>query len=205
MILKNLSVFFIYKKIRQYPKKEYKTLDKRSLRKHYPFTWSQAVINGNTVEMPATARQLKLLEKANTLVITDYIAAPDELTPPTRTGFYFISGTPLPVEIFYLRKMENNYELWLNYSRNKELIGEPERDDFHLLNFERNKPVQVIINGKKEVMEKGSLERIYIEQAYVLEYAGELDVIADKKQRGQVKRTILFEEAKIINLRRLFY
>ena len=70
---------------------------------------------------------------------------------------------------------------------NKELIGEPQRDDFHLLNFEKNKPGPVIINGKKEVVKKGSMERIYIEQAYVLEYAGSWGLSRIKAARAGKK------------------
>lgn len=201
-----MSVFYVYKKVTRFPKRIYKALNKHTLRTHEAVVHSKAGLNEEgELEVPAS-RQTRLIEKSNAVIITDSIVKPGNAgQPETRITFLNLTETPAPLEIFTLRKTSGNHELWLNYSGNAELIGEPQRDDFHLLNFEKEKPVQVIINGLNDTNEEGRYQRIYNEHVYVLEYTGELPVKPVKKLAGVFKREIPFEQAKPINLRRLFY
>jgi hypothetical protein len=200
-----LSVFFVYRSVKRVPKSIYKTLNKRSLRELYPYVFSKAGFEeGGELRAAFNKAEKALFRRSEAVFITDIIPGSEE-DLRSETDFHFLahSEKKLECEIFTFRKAEEGYELWLNYSGNRDYIGFPERDDFFMLSLEKQKPVKILINGK--LQDRWDTEPYYFEHTYLVEYSGEFPVQGMGALLGFYKRKLPLEKAKEINLRRLFY
>ncbi|MGJ8660624.1 MAG: hypothetical protein ACSHXL_01170 [Bacteroidota bacterium] len=112
-----------------------------------------------------------------------------------------------PVELFTIEKSDlGSFEIYLRYSQNHFSIGEPKRADYKLFELEKDKPIEILINGKSDHTMSSGQQRTYSEFAYIIEYLGEVktvDFLAPNKI--EIKREIPSQVEKRIDLRKILY
>jgi hypothetical protein len=104
---------------------------------------------------------------------------------------------PKKLDIFELRNNEE-FEIYLNYGHFE--VGIPERDNFKLCELEKNKPVEIKINGKTDFSLTSRRARVFKEQEYIFEYLGDFNKckILKEPYNGCLKH--LPKDRKVINL-----
>ena len=122
MAAKVKSIFRVFKKISQFPKNDYKALDKHLLREFPSFTYSNVDISeSNEYLIPLNVLQRKELKTADTLILTDLIETKEDYQ--TDVAQINRENKNIDLEIFSLKRGILDYELWLNYSENRDQIG----------------------------------------------------------------------------------
>ena len=125
-----------------------------------------------------TDSEIETLERFNYLNIFDYLDYHNKndfekhklLRNHINRINYVFSGNfirPLYWDCFVFRKNNNiSVEFIWDYSK----IGMPKRENFKICDLEKNKAIEININGKKD-----EHKRIYIEKNIIIEYLGEIN------------------------------
>lgn len=90
------------------------------------------------------------------------------------------------------------FEVFLHYDYFE--VGIPERDNFKICSLKMNQPVEIKINGKTDASMTSGRERIFKEQSYILEYAGDFTYCKLLKEPFDSVTKHIPSERKIINL-----
>lgn len=197
-------IFRIVEGKRVYPKKDYKELPKRILKFQDPIIYSS--VPEDSIAIPVTRNREKQFRDADCVLIIDKLNTVGDLyKPKTRLHFAKTSETNIPFSIFSLNRTDSTFNIFLNYSGNLGVIGEPVRDDFFLFSAETKKPFLIYINGYFDRGAQGHKRRVYVELVYYIEYSGEQETQSVGRTAPEHKVKITIDTATVIDLRRLFY
>lgn len=104
---------------------------------------------------------------------------------------------PRKFDIFELR-YSGEIEIYLKYGYFE--VGIPERENFKLCNLEKNKPVEIKINGKTDFSLTSGRARIFKEQEYIFEYLGDFNKCKILKEPYNSYLKHLPKDRKVIDL-----
>jgi hypothetical protein len=104
---------------------------------------------------------------------------------------------PNRLDIFDI-KFKSEIEIFLHYDYFE--VGIPERDHFKICSLKMHQPVEIKINGKTDSSMSSGRERIFKEQSYILEYAGDFSGCKLLKEPYDGITKHIPSERKIIDL-----
>ena len=95
-------------------------------------------------------------------------------------------------------KFKSEIDVFLHYDYFD--VGIPERDNFKICSLKMHQPVEIKINGKTDSSMSSGRERIFKEQSYILEYAGDFSGCKLLKEPYDGITKHIPSERKIIDL-----
>lgn len=197
-------IFRVVYKRQSFPKPEYKSLHKRILKSHDPVIYS--TVSEEIDSIPLAASRLEKFRSSDTVLVIDEFRSPEfTQVPETKLLMLNAALNGFPVMLFKFIYAENSFQIFLDYSRNARLIGEPERADFYLFSAATKHPFMFYINGYFDKGHGGNKTRTYLEQVYYIEYAGKKKVSFTAGVKGLNKVLLKLDNATVIDQRRLFY
>jgi hypothetical protein len=104
---------------------------------------------------------------------------------------------PNRLDIFDL-KFESELEIFLHYDYFE--VDIPERDNFKICSLKMNQPVEIKIKGKTDLSMSSGRERIFKQQSYILEYAGDFSSCKLLKEPVDGVTKHIRSQRKIIDL-----
>lgn len=116
---------------------------------------------------------------------------------------YLVSGNftqhPYQFKCFNIQQKEN-IEIHLNW--NYWDIGIPERENFKICELQKNKPIEINVNGKRDFSMTGRRARTFVERNFIIEYLGTVSEIEETNNIFQKK--IPTTKKRINLLKKLF-
>jgi len=194
-----IPVLRVLLKINRAKKGAYNTNYRNSI-KEWPkeVAFSDNQIIQNTLFVPSQFKSL-LLEKTNSIKSITLIENIDskEISYITQP----IQNKVCPISILEIIQINpSNFDVHLNYSKNKNFIGAPTRDNHKIGVLKTGSPLLYKINGK---IDWEDLQRYYNEIELYIEHIGNINNIEINTKMEKIPFTI--DEAKVIDERKILY
>lgn len=207
-----MDIIQVFKAVHRFDKTNYNPASRQALAVKPDHCLSRnAYLQGTTLFLPATSRQLPGLDNAGLLIITDSFGPDIPPADPPRS--------PLPpsvftqpcrrwaFEIFQLEKQPPAaFGLWLNYSANDAIIGLPRRQNHQIAALPPGGAVRYRLNGKADFTLSGRKQRTYTEFDYIIHYLGPADqVVFRPLNEMETTKRIPIDSCRMVDERKLLY
>lgn len=171
---KPVKILQIYRMVNEYGKDERSFADRKNKLVWKPISSQSGFVEDEVLYLPEDTLQDKKLGNGDLITIEDE----SDITPQQEwktVNKYYEKGNNHCFNLHHINTYEcfgfkgDPLELSLRY--NHTLVGDPSRDDFTLTRVEKDKPVEVKINGKHDT----SRGRYFKEQYYIFHLLGTFD------------------------------
>jgi len=186
----------IFRKIYLYGKDEKAFSDRKEKLVWKPFDCRSGFVLNNQLYLPASIGNNVHLNNCQLITLED--GAKPYATDVMYQNQCFQKNAHIELDIFKI-KWNDPMELHLNYGYFS--VGLPERQNFQVAILEKEKPIEILINGKTDFSASSRRQRTFIDQHYIIELSGEFSeaiLLSDHELKSTKKQ--LPVPAKKINL-----
>ncbi len=201
-LLRMIDVIQIYKSVKAFTKSSYTPESRKQFQERKNAIDSyEGYLEDGTLFLPLEYKDMSEIKDAGLIIIQDSEA---NIFPGEETEnpcIFKQLNTPKSFEIFRIKRSDDVYELFLDYTSNALRIGIPKRDNHKICELKPSKPVRYKINGKSDFTMSGRKERSFCEFDYIIEWEGKAERI-EFCALNRIKKTKTVQECIFIDERK---
>ncbi|TKC10896.1 hypothetical protein FA048_12060 [Pedobacter polaris] len=200
---KPVKVVQLFRNINTYGKEEKSFEDRKEKIAWKPIQSTAGYVKDDVVYLPDSILDQQNFEQCDLIVIIDdNFHQPQNVVYITEKNLCFKRNSLNKFDFLQL-KLDEKIELYLKPGYFE--VGDPPRSEFKVCELEKDKPISIKINGKRDFSLTGRRDRTFVEQEYILNYIGDFtDCIIFKEPYPSALKTIP-SEFKVIDLMKTLY
>ncbi|MFD0940729.1 hypothetical protein [Pedobacter boryungensis] len=161
----------LFRNINTYGKEEKSFEDRKDKIAWKPIQSASGVVKNDVVSLPQSILQQPNFEHSDLLIMIDDNFQQSQNVVYTEEKNLCFRRNSLNKFDFLQLKLEEKIELYLKPGYFE--VGDPPRSEFKLCELEKDKPISIKINGKRDFSLTGRRARTFVEQEYIFHYLGD--------------------------------